>query len=219
MQKTPYRASLGTIAAVSSSEARGYDWREGLPVLYGTRVTLRELRATDATSLCALLNTEEVGRFISRPPPTVEGFVRFIAWTHRQRTAGTYTCFAVTLHGYDTAIGIIQVRQLGGRFENAEWGFALGSAFWGTGSGEESAALAIDFAFDAMGVRRLEAREAVVNGRGTSALPKVGAVQECQLRKSFLCGGKYIDQALFTILDSDRQRRHAARLRRVEQIH
>ena len=50
-----------------------------------SRSSLRELRASDAASLFALLTTEEVSRFISPPPSTVEGFERFIAWTLRQR--------------------------------------------------------------------------------------------------------------------------------------
>ena len=79
--------------------------------------------ASDAASLCALLTTEEVSRFISPPPTTVEGFERFISWTLRQRVAGTYVCYAVTLRGFDTAIGIIQVRQLEAGFGTAEWGF------------------------------------------------------------------------------------------------
>ena len=48
-------------------------------------MTLRELRASDAPSLFAMLTTEEVTRFISPPPTTVEGFVKFIAWTIRER--------------------------------------------------------------------------------------------------------------------------------------
>ena len=46
----------------------------------GKQVVMRELRASDAPSLFALLTTEEVSRFISPPPSTVEGFERFIAW-------------------------------------------------------------------------------------------------------------------------------------------
>ena len=63
------------------------DWRQALPVLTGSMVTLRELRLSDAPSLLAMLSTEEVSRFISPPPTTVEGFERFIAWTHLERAA------------------------------------------------------------------------------------------------------------------------------------
>jgi RimJ/RimL family protein N-acetyltransferase len=179
------------------------DWREGLPVLAGRTVRMRELRASDAPSLFALLTTEEVSRFISPPPSTVEGFERFIAWTLRQRRAGSYACFAVTLDSTDTAIGIFQLRELEPGFGTAEWGFALGSAYWGTGVFQEGAELLVRFAFEQVGVHRLEARAAVRNGRGNGALRKMGAVQEGLLRKSFLKDGEYLDQVLWTILDED----------------
>ena len=181
----------------------GTDWKAKLPILRAEGITLRELRVTDAPSLLALLTTEEVTRFISPPPTTIEGFERFIQWAQREREAGRYLCFAVVPDGYETAVGLFQIRQLDSTFGTAEWGFAIGSAFWGSGLFVSGADLMIDFAFDVVGVHRLEARAAVENGRGNSALRKVGAVQEGILRKSVLRGGKYLDQALWTILDED----------------
>jgi RimJ/RimL family protein N-acetyltransferase len=211
MEKMPYRSELDhhdvrfQPAVVRPPVADGVtsDWRNSLPLLTGATVTLRELRASDAPSLFALLTTEEVSRFISPPPSTVDGFERFIAWTLRQRSVGTYACFAVTLDATDTAIGIFQLRQLEPGFGTAEWGFAIGSAYWGTGVFQEGAELLITFALETVGVHRLEARAAVRNGRGNAALRKIGAVQEGLLRKSFLKNGEYLDQALWTILDED----------------
>jgi RimJ/RimL family protein N-acetyltransferase len=211
MEKMPYRQELDvhfpkrTVDPVVTTIST--DWREGLPVLTGSMVTLRELRPSDAASLCALLTTEEVSRFISPPPTTVEGFERFIAWTLRQRRAGSYVCFAVTLDSTDTAIGIFQLRELEPGFGTAEWGFAIGSAYWGTGVFQDGAELMITFAFETVGVHRLEARAAVKNGRGNGALKKIGAVQEGLLRKSFQKDGEYLDQALWTILNEDWQPR------------
>ena len=84
----------------------------------------------------------------------------------------------------DTAIGIFQVRQLEPGFATAEWGFAIGSAFWGTGMFLDGAQLVVNFAFDVIGTHRLEARAAVKNGRGNGALRKLGATQEGVLRRS-----------------------------------
>ena len=179
------------------------DWRMQLPVLRAKGITLRELRVSDAQSLFALLTTEEVTRFISPPPTTVEGFERFIAWTQREREAGRYACFAVVPDGYDTAIGLFQVRQLDPLFETAEWGFALGSPFWGSGLFVKGAELVVDFAFEVIRVHRLEARSAVHNGRGNGALRKIGAIQEGILRRSFLRGGVHHDQSLWSILPAD----------------
>ena len=134
------------------------NWRAGLPVLAGSTFTLRELRTEDAPSLLAMLTTEEVARFISPPPTTVDGFERFIAWTHRERSAGNYACFAIVPAGMTTAIGIFQVRSLELGFGTAEWGFAIGSQYWGTGIFAEGARLVLDFAFDTIGAHRLGAR-------------------------------------------------------------
>ena len=176
------------------------DWKNGLPVLQGQGITLRELRTSDAPALLALLTTEEVTRFISPPPTTIEGFERFITWAGHERQAGRYLCFAVVPDGYETAVGLFQVRQLEPTFGTAEWGFAIGSAFWGSGLFAQGAELVIEFAFEVVGVHRLEARAAIENGRGNGALRKMGAVQEGILRESFLRGGKYLDQALWAIV-------------------
>jgi len=181
----------------------GTDWKKGLPVLSGRSVTLRELQLSDAPALLAMLTTEEVARFISPPPTTVEGFERFIMWAERERQAGNYACFAVVPAGMQTAIGIFQIRSLEPGCATAEWGFALGSAFWGTGLFLDGARLVLDFAFDVIGARRLEARAAVANGRGNGALRKIGAVQEGVLRHSFLRHGQYHDQVLWGILVED----------------
>jgi uncharacterized protein len=179
------------------------DWRDGLPFLSMGCVTLRELRRADAPALLEMLTTEEVARFISAPPTSVEGFARFIEWTNAERAAGRYACFAVVPAGLETPIGIFQVRQLDAGFGTAEWGFAIGSPFWGTGVFMDAAKATIEFAFETIGVTRLEARAAVKNGRGNGALAKLGAVREAVLRKSFLRRGQYVAQALWSILRQD----------------
>lgn len=208
MEKMPYSPDLDLQPVLHSgpvnvSDVVSTDWRKALPVLRGNVVTLRQLKATDAQSLFAMLTTEEVSRFISPPPTTVEGFEKFIAWTIRMRDQGTYACFAVTLEGSDTAIGIFQLRELVPGFATAEWGFAIGSAYWGCGAFMDGSELLIRFAFETVGVHRLEARASVKNGRGNAALRKIGAVQEGVLRRSFLKNGEYHDQVLWSILDED----------------
>jgi ribosomal-protein-alanine N-acetyltransferase len=178
-------------------------WRKGLPSLKGQSLTLRELRSSDAASLFELLSVEEVTRFISPPPTSVEGFERFIAWTEQERRAGRYACFAVVPKGLDDAVGLFQVRGFDPDFGTAEWGFVLSPRFWGSGIFVEGARLVIDFAFEQVGVTRLEARASVHNGRGNGALQKLGAVHEAVLRRSFTGGGFRHDQHLWSILRED----------------
>jgi RimJ/RimL family protein N-acetyltransferase len=203
MEHTTCQPQLETPPVAVQWPNASSDWRTGLPVLAGGNVTLREVRLSDAAPLVAMVTSEEVTRFTSPPPTTIEGFERFVLWAHRQRADGVSACFAIVPRGSEHPIGFIQVRQSEPGFEIAEWSFAIGSQYWGTGLFLESARLFVDFVFDTLGTRRLEARAAVANGRGNGALRKLGAVQEGVLRKAFLRNGQYLDQVLWTILDED----------------
>jgi ribosomal-protein-alanine N-acetyltransferase len=196
-----------TVSTMRSMDETAPDWRNSLPELEGRHVTLREPRAEDATSLFSLLSTDDVSRFISPPPPTVEGFERYVAWSQRQRAAGQYVCFAIVPRGGESPIGLIHVRALEPGFGTADWGFAIASEFWGSGIFTEAAELVLEFAFDVLHAHRLEARAALCNGRGNGAMKKLGAEREGVLRHSFFRNGDYLDQVLWAILQEDWRKR------------
>ena len=187
------------------------EWQRALPVLRGAGFELRELRESDAASLYTMLTAEEVARYITPPPASVGGFERFVEYAHRRRRQGEFACFAVVPEGLDTAIGIFQVRALDAQFSTAEWGFALGSPFWGRGLFTEGARLVMAFAFEQIGVNRLEARAMAANERANSALRKVGARKEAVLRQSMAKNGHLHDEHLWAIVETDwRQTRSGA---------
>jgi RimJ/RimL family protein N-acetyltransferase len=175
-------------------------WQRALPTLHGLRLTLRELRKEDAPSLLAQLSSDEVTRFISPPPTTAEGFEQFIAWAQRRRQQGRYACFAVVPEGGAHAVGMFQLHILDADERRAEWGFVLGSAYWGKGLFLEGAFLMLQFIFETVGIDLLEARSCVGNGRGNGALRKVGARQQVRLRRAFAKNGRRHDQWLWTIV-------------------
>jgi [ribosomal protein S5]-alanine N-acetyltransferase len=179
------------------------DWRDRVPVLRSGKVTLRELEPSDAQALWAFITSDDVTRYLTPPPSTVEGFERFIDWSRRQRAVGLQTSLAVLIEGFDSPVGLFQLRQLEPGFVTAEWGFAIGSAFWGTGVFRTGAELMMHLAFDVVGVHRLEARACLQNTRGNAALRKIGAVQEGVLRRSFVRHGEHQDQVLWTVLEEE----------------
>lgn len=199
------RRRLGWFRAApeKSAPAVTADWRERLPVLTAAGVVLRELQLSDAAALRAHLTTRDVERFISPAPSTIEGFERFIGWTQTERAAGRYACYGVVPQGMSEVVGLFQVRQLVPSFEVAEWGFALGRPFWGTGIFAAAARSVIEFATTRIGVRRLEARASVFNARGNGALQKIGAVREAVLRKAIRKDSGYHDQVLWAITADD----------------
>jgi [ribosomal protein S5]-alanine N-acetyltransferase len=183
-------------------------WRTTLPELRSPAVTLRELRDTDADTLASLLGDPEVGRYIAAPPSSSAGVRRFIQWAHDERASGSVLCFGIVPAGVDSAVGILQIHEREAPFHTAEWGFVLGRPYWGTGVFEASARLLLEFAFDTLGVWRLEARAMAENVRANAVLRRVGATDEGHLSRSFLLGGQYHDDVLWALLAPDwRQRR------------
>jgi RimJ/RimL family protein N-acetyltransferase len=180
-------------------------WRSVVPTLINQTTRLRELRSSDALPLLSMLTTEEVTRFICPPPVTPEGFERFIQWSHRKRMAGQYVCFGIVPAGYDVAVGIFQIQIPSG--ETPEWGFAMGSPFWGTGLFLQGADAVLDFAFHGIGLEELCAFAAVDNGRGNAALQKVGAVREGIIRGGLVRNGRPMDQYYWTLSADGRPRR------------
>ena len=204
MEKMPYQEQPLHVQAGSIP----FDWHFGLPTIRGDKVTLREVRQSDAQALLVMLTSDEVAEFVSPLPRTVEGFSGFITEALHERTLGNSFCFGIVPDGYEDAMGLFQVRQLEPGFGSAEWGFAIGSPFWGSGVFPQSAKAVIDFSFGIVGVHRLEARSIASNGRGNAALQKVGALQEGILRRSFQRNGRFFDQILWSILKDDWRQAH-----------
>jgi RimJ/RimL family protein N-acetyltransferase len=186
---------------------RRSDWWVELPELVTREVTLRSLRQTDAASLVAMLSSPKVEEFITPAPATLEEARGFIEWTHSARQAGRYICFGIVPPGHTNAVGIFQIWPIEQTFRTAEWGFAIGHQYWGSGLFIESARLVADFAFDTLGAARIEGRAAAENARGSAALRKLGAVPEGRLRRCFACtGGVVRDHVLWALLDDDWRR-------------
>ncbi len=204
METMPYRPETEAVVvtAALALESSGAAWRAGLPVLRTTGLTLRELRVSDAPALWAFLTSEDVTRFISPPPATIEGFEQFIAWTHAKRAAGQYVGIGIVPDGYDVPVGLFQIQIRPG--QQGEWGFALGCRFWGSGLFLEAATAVRDFAFDQMGLECLGARAAVGNRRGNAALRKLGAVRNHLIPNGLMRHGRLLDQYLWTVTPADR---------------
>jgi RimJ/RimL family protein N-acetyltransferase len=197
-------ARLHPTPAVGIRPPYPLSWRDALPPLVGGRVTLRELAPTDASELVRLLALPEVARYMSAPPDRAERLVAFAEWSRREREAGRYAAFAVTLSGTDRIAGVVQLRVLDPDGHGAEWGIALGPEFWGVGLFGDAGRLLADFAFDVVGVHRLEARVALGNARALAAMQKLGAVREGVLRRSLVTAdGLHHDQVLWSLLADD----------------
>jgi RimJ/RimL family protein N-acetyltransferase len=179
------------------------DWRKTLPVLSTRLVVLREPVSTDLGPLVDLLSIVDASRFGIQESALDIGVARLIERGPVERANGVSFTYVITLPGARTIVGLAQVRRLDPPFEAAECEMTLAPSVRGTGVFVDAARLIGSFAFDPVGVCRLESRVMVQNGRANGALRKLGAVQEGVLRRSLRRGDEYFDQVLWAVSRED----------------
>jgi RimJ/RimL family protein N-acetyltransferase len=179
------------------------DWRKELPTLASGLVTLREPAGNDLGPLVDLLSINDATRFGVDTPVADASVQQLIERVPRERSAGLAFTYAITLNPSRVLVGLFQVRQLDPAFDAGEWECTIAPSSRGSGVFVDAARLVGSFSFGSVGMRRLEARVLVQNGRANGALRKLGAVQEGILRRSLRRGGEYFDQVLWSMLKDD----------------
>jgi RimJ/RimL family protein N-acetyltransferase len=183
-------------------------WTVRLPTLEGSVVTLREIDQLDVPALIDTLEPADLKVAFEPAPTTPEEFRRYVSWIQLQRTEGRAAGFAIVPRGARQAAGLLQVRRADFPGAVAEWGIVLASSHRGTGAASEAARLAAEFAFETLGVHRLETRASGISEGSIRLLGKLGAVREAHLRQSFVHGGEVLDDDLWAILKSDWRASH-----------
>jgi RimJ/RimL family protein N-acetyltransferase len=185
------------------SDSCAIEWKARLPPLTSLNMTLREPTSQDLAPLLNLLSIGDAAPFGLDHPATEVAVRDFIDRAIRDRVAGLSFTYVITTGAPGSVVGLIQVRQVDGTFETAEWECTIAPSARGRGVFVEAARLAGSFTFDWVGAHRIELRVPVKNGRANGALRKLGAMQEGLLRRSLRQGDEYYDQALWAVLRED----------------
>jgi [ribosomal protein S5]-alanine N-acetyltransferase len=185
-----------------------YDWGDCLPTLMGSTVALRALTARDVPALFDIFSDAEVTRYWS--------------WSAFERMDQASELFAEIQNGFltkslfqwgivesgsDLVIGTTTLFHLSWAHRRAEIGFALLRSRWGRGLAGLAAGTLIDFAFDTLGLHRLEADVDPRNIASKKLLLGEGFREEGLLRERYHVNGELQDAALLGLLRSQRQRR------------
>lgn len=184
-----------------------------LPALAGQRVSLRGFREDDFDDLFALHSDPRVMRYWSFPAWTEKAqagdyFARALA----ARDPDDMLCWVMTSADSEQLIGTTTLYAINRKQGRAEIGYALGSAHWGKGLAREAVALALDHAFDALGLRRVEADVDPRNTGSMRLMQALGFQQEGLMRERWQVGDEITDSAWFGLLARE-WREHRGSLR------
>lgn len=175
-----------------------------VPELTGPRLRLRALAERDVDALFALHSDPDVMRYWSYPAWTGrEQAVAHIArLAHERETTETYPWVATPRDGND-AIGTCSLFGIHREHLRGVIGYALRPSFWGRGYAGEMLRLALDFAFDTLGLNRIEVDIDPLNLASCKLVERAGFRREGFLRERWRVGGGVQDTALYGLLRKD----------------
>lgn len=174
------------------------------PQLQSKRIRLRGPRADDAHGLFGLFSDPRVMRYWSRPPMTTRGEAEgLIVEIDEGFACRTRLNWVIAQRQDDAVIGTCALFRFEPRHRRAEIGYALRSDHWGRGLAAEAATLALDWAFRALGLHRVEADIDPRNDGSRKMLERLGFVSEGMLRERYFVGEEISDTELFGLLAHD----------------
>jgi RimJ/RimL family protein N-acetyltransferase len=172
-----------------------------LPTLEAQRLRLRHVAQTDAANLFTVFSNPQVMRYWSHGPFANQSEAHaYIESINRCFSARSLFQWVLERHSDRRVIGTCTLAHLDEQNGKAELGFALAHDTWGQGLAYEATSRAIDFAFDELRLRRLEADVDPRNERSMAMLRKLSFTVEGHLRERWLVAGETQDSALLGLL-------------------
>ncbi len=170
-----------------------------LPPLSGDGVQLRSLTTADIPDLHAIFSDADVVRFMSISQLTSEAStLNFLAQIHNGFRAGTLYQWGIELE--QRIVGTCTLADIDRTNRRAEIGFALGRAFWGQGLIHHALPAMIQFAFERLDLRRIEADADPRNAASIRVLERLGFQREGLLRERYIQLGEVQDAMIFGLL-------------------
>ncbi|MFD9738174.1 GNAT family N-acetyltransferase [Umezawaea sp. NPDC059074] len=170
------------------------------PTLVGERVRLVPLDASHAPAMFAGVNDPEVRRFTGTHAEFTFEDVEQYSATRREQT--DRVDLAVLRAEDGKVLGDIVLNDLDAANEKMGFRIAL-IAEQGKGYGTEATRLLLRYAFDVIGLHRVELEVFDFNPRAIASYRKCGFVEEGRLREALLWEGRWHDALLMGVLRTD----------------
>lgn len=172
----------------------------GLVLLKGDRVTIREFRSDDVDAVHAVIGDERVTRTLSFDPRTREQAESMVvnAITSGNQRPRTEYYLAITLLDDGALVGFVRL-ALGG-VQAGKLGFAINALHWRNGYATTAAALMIRFGFDQLRLHRITAAVGPENTASHATVQRLGFTREGTLRDHVFTNGAWRHSVLYSIL-------------------
>lgn len=173
-----------------------------MPVLKGQRICLREYRSEDFSAISAWINDESTTRWMSTrfwPPQTAVDVQDYLS-RMLQSSPNAYN-FVIADLADESYIGQLDMFRVDWRLRQGEIGLLIAKAEKrGQGCGQEALRLFERFAFQNLGLERLEMEVFMENKAALACYEKVGFTLEGVKRHAYWADGRFGDVGVMSIL-------------------
>jgi ribosomal-protein-alanine N-acetyltransferase len=174
------------------------------PEIQTERLTIRLAESSDLLSLLAINANDAVTRYL--PYESWKGVADGEAWFDRvsaRFAAGEAGQFVIVHRETGHVIGTCLLFGFDAPSARAEIGYVLAQEYWGAGFMFEAMTAFVAFAFEQVGVRRLEAEIDPRNAASAKLLERLGFVREGLLRQRWSVKGEVSDSGLYGLLRAE----------------
>jgi RimJ/RimL family protein N-acetyltransferase len=179
------------------------DWQK-LPTLEAERVRLRELNDTDVDALFSIFSNSQVMRYWSTAPfAKRDDAIALLREIRESFARRQYLKWGVALTSDNSIIGTTTLFNLNLENQRAEVGYALAHEHWGKGLMNEALRRLLQYAFDDLKLRRLEADVDPRNTGSIKTLERLGFQREGYLRERWHVCGEIQDALFYGLLRSE----------------
>jgi len=167
---------------------------------------LRALQSSDISAWYAYLSDPEVTRltsYIIESDKAVSTMVEEYIAGYAQKTS---TRWAIARKDSDALIGTCGYYWWNASHSVAELGYDLARSYWGKGVMSRAVQASTNWAFETLGINRIQATVMVDNFGSARVLEKNGFLREGTLREYKICRGQPRDFWMFALLRKDYKR-------------
>lgn len=179
--------------------------------LRGERVTLRLLHEGDAPALFSLIDGSR--EFLARHLPwpaectCVEDVESRIDSWEIQAQMANGACWGIFAKGAGSLnselAGVIILGWIQAQHRSATVSYWLGECFTGRGLATDALKILSRFAFNRLGLNRLEISASVTNAKSAAVATRAGFTPEGTCREYEFINGKFVDHVRFSLLARD----------------
>ncbi len=184
----------------STGPLSAMDWTT-LPTINANRVSLRPLTEDDVDALYRIFFHPEVMRYWSTPPlADRNAAAEMLQDIHDSFQQQRMLKWGIALQADDGVIGTVTLFNF--NFDNgrAEVGYSLDRAHWGNGYVNEALKALIEYAFETLDLRRIEADVDPRNQPSIRTLERLGFQREGFLRERWYVNGEIQDSVFYGLL-------------------